>query len=90
MDRRGSAGGTSASEAGTVYGRSATPSPTHEAVPLRLRSSRSVTGLPSLSTHAACMVLLHMGKATHMHIGRKGHAKTLMPGDTRMCRAEGW
>ena len=43
-ERRGSVEGTSASEAGTVFGRSATPSPSHEPLPPRRRSSRSVTG----------------------------------------------
>ena len=44
VERRGSIEGTSASEAGTVFGRSATPSPSQEHLPPRRRSSRSVTG----------------------------------------------
>ncbi len=46
VERRCSADGTSASEAGTVFGRSTTPSPSQEHVPARLGTSCSVTGLP--------------------------------------------
>ena len=45
-DRRCSADWTSASEAGTVFGRSATPCPSHEQLPGQLPTSRSITGPP--------------------------------------------
>ena len=44
-DRRCSADWTGASEAGTVFGRSATPSPPQEQLPGQLPATRSITGL---------------------------------------------
>lgn len=69
VERRASIEGTSASEAGTVFGRSATPSPSHEHLPPRRRSSRSVTGLdPVLCSTLQVMRLCCVWQQVHTRL----------------------